>query len=116
MKTTVFLFLIIGFIFPTQSSEQALPLALVGLTHVHVGWVFESEKRGEIEIVGIVEVNTQLALRLSKQFGFSMSKVYPNIQAMMKKVKPKAVAAFGSIYEHLEVVETMAPLGVHVMV
>ena len=116
MKTAAFLFLIIGIICPAQGKEQALPIAVVGLTHVHVGWVFESEKRGEIEIVGIVESNKQLALRLSKQFGFTMNKVYPDIAAMMKKVKPKAAAAFGSIYEHLEVVEIMAPLGIHVMV
>lgn len=116
MKTVVFLFLIMGCIFPVQSSEKPLPIAVVGLTHVHVGWVFESEKRGEIEIVGIVEPNTKLALRLSTQFGFAMNKVYPNIAAMMGKVKPKAAAAFGSIYEHLEVVESMAPLGIHVMV
>ena len=116
MKVNAILFLMIGLVFPAKSKDQPLSLAVVRLTHVHVGWVFDSEKRGEIEIVGIVEPNTQLALRLSKQFGFSMSKVYPDIQAMMKQVKPRAAAAFGSIYEHLEVVEKMAPLGVHVMV
>jgi predicted dehydrogenase len=106
----------IGLVFPAKSKDRPLSLAVVGLTHVHVGWVFDSEKRGEIEIVGIVESNTQLALRLSKQFDFSMNKVYPDIPAMMKQVQPSAAAAFGSIYEHLEVVEKMAPLGVHVMV
>jgi predicted dehydrogenase len=100
----------------SQAEEKPLPLAVVGLSHVHVGWVFDSEKRGEIEIVGIVEANAELASRLSKQFGFSMDKVYPNIASMMQSVTPIAAAAFGSIYEHLHVVEQMAPLGVHVMV
>jgi len=35
---------------------------------------------------------------------------------MLKNVKPEAVTAFGTIYEHLEVVEKFAPLGIHVMV
>ncbi|WP_339725571.1 Gfo/Idh/MocA family oxidoreductase [uncultured Paraglaciecola sp.] len=116
MKKAALLLLIIGVILPVQSAEKALPIAVVGLTHVHLAWVFESEKRGEIEIVGLVESNSALALRLSKQFGFAMSKVYSDIPTMMKHVTPTAAVAFGSIYEHLEVVENMAPLGVHVMV
>jgi predicted dehydrogenase len=116
MKNAIFLILIVGLVFPALSKDQPLSIAVIGLTHVHVGWVFDSEKRGEIDIVGIVEPNAELALRLSKQFGFEMSKVYSDIPSMMKKESPIAAAAFGSIYEHLAVVETMAPLGVHVMV
>lgn len=32
----------IGFIFPAQSSEHALPVAVVGITQVLLGWIFES--------------------------------------------------------------------------
>lgn len=35
---------------------------------------------------------------------------------MLTKVRPDALTAFGSIYQHLEVVETFAPLGIHLMV
>jgi predicted dehydrogenase len=35
---------------------------------------------------------------------------------MLDKVKPEAVVAFGSIYDHLAVVEACAPRGIHVMV
>jgi predicted dehydrogenase len=35
---------------------------------------------------------------------------------MLDEVKPEAVAAFGSIYEHMAVVEACAPRGIHVMV
>jgi predicted dehydrogenase len=116
MKTIVLFLLLFACITNAQSKQQPLPIAIVGLTHVHVAWAFDSEKKGEIEIVGIVEPNNKLALRLSKQFGFNMNKVYSNVPAMMQQVTPKAAAAFGSIYEHLDVVEQMAPLGVHVMV
>jgi predicted dehydrogenase len=35
---------------------------------------------------------------------------------MLEAVKPTAVLAFGSIYDHLAVVEACAPRGIHVMV
>ncbi|SKB63838.1 Gfo/Idh/MocA family protein [Daejeonella lutea] len=35
---------------------------------------------------------------------------------MISRTKPEMVAAFGSIYQHLEVVEACAPAGIHVMV
>jgi predicted dehydrogenase len=35
---------------------------------------------------------------------------------MLDAVKPEAVAAFGSIYEHMAAVEACAPRGIHVMV
>jgi predicted dehydrogenase len=88
----------------------------VGLTHTHVHWIFESEKRGDIDIVGIVESNTDLAERYAKQHGYSMSKVYPTMELMISATQPVAVTAFGSIFEHLEVVQIAAPKGIHVMV
>jgi predicted dehydrogenase len=45
-----------------------------------------------------------------------MEMVYNTMEEMISVTKPEAVTAFGSIYEHLEVVETCAPLGIHVMV
>ena len=42
--------------------------------------------------------------------------VYDDLAEMLRKTQPEAVTAFGSIYEHLAVVEACAPLGIHVMV
>src|SRR5262249_32362598 len=36
--------------------------------------------------------------------------------SMLDAVKPETVVAFGSIYEHMAVVEACAPRGIHVMV
>jgi predicted dehydrogenase len=63
-----------------------------------------------------VETNRQLAEQYAKQHGFSMDKVFGTMKEMIEKTKPEAVTAFGSIYENLQVVETCAPLGIHVMV
>lgn len=98
------------------SAKEKLKIGVVGLTHTHVHWIFESEKRGDIDIVGIVEPNTDLATRYAKQHGYSMSKVYPTMEQMISSTKPVAVTAFGSIFEHLEVVQKAAPKGIHVMV
>jgi predicted dehydrogenase len=35
---------------------------------------------------------------------------------LIQNTKPEAVLAFGTIYDHLEIIEKFAPLGIHVMV
>lgn len=100
----------------SQNAKEVLKVGVIGLTHTHVHWIFGSEPRGDIEIVGIVEPNKTLAQRYADQHKFSMDLVYNSIEEMLNKVKPEAVTAFGTIYEHLEVVEAAAPLGIHIMV
>ena len=99
-----------------RSQDTPLKVGVAGLSHTHVHWIFDSEKRGDIEIVGIAEPNRELAQRYADQHGFSMDKVYPTLQALISAGSPEAVTAFGTIYDHLSVVETCAPLGIHVMV
>lgn len=93
-----------------------LKVGVVGFTHTHVHWVLGREDRGDIEIVGIVEPNQELAQRYMKQHNMSMDLVYTTMEAMVDAVEVEAVTAFGSIYEHLEVVQFFAPRGIHVMV
>lgn len=99
-------------------AQQDMPvkIGVVGLTHSHVHWIFGREDLGDIEVVGIVEPNRELAQRFANQYGFSMEMVYQNMESMAEAVEVEAVTAFGSIYEHLAVVQAFAPLGVHVMV
>ena len=99
-----------------QTNSKPLKIGVVGLSHSHVGWILSRPDKGDIKIVGIVEPNKDLAERYSKDFGYSMYIVFATMEDMIKATKPEAVTAFGSIYEHLEVVETCAPLGIHVMV
>jgi predicted dehydrogenase len=96
--------------------KTPLRIGVIGLTHTHVHWILGRPKDDKITIVGIVETNKDLALRYTKQHGYSMDLVFNTIEEMIAKTKPEAVAAFGTIYEHLEVVEKCAPLGIHVMV
>lgn len=98
------------------AQKEPLKVGIAGLTHTHVHWILGRADIGDIEIVGIAESNRDLALRYSKQHGFNMNLVYSSLEEMIAKTKPEAVTAFGSIYEHLEVVEECAPKGIHVMV
>jgi predicted dehydrogenase len=99
-----------------MAQNKLLRIGVIGLTHTHVHWIFDSEKKGDIKIVGIVEANKELAERYAKQHGYSMKMVYNTMDEMIEATHPEAVSAFGTIYEHLEVVEKAAPLGIHVMV
>jgi predicted dehydrogenase len=98
------------------SQERPLKVGVSGLTHTHVHWILGREDLGDIEIVGIAENNKDLARRYSEQHGFQMSLVYNSLEEMIEAAQPEAVLAFGTIFDHLRVVETCAPLGIHVMV
>ncbi|WP_375419014.1 Gfo/Idh/MocA family protein, partial [uncultured Hymenobacter sp.] len=100
-----------------QSTAPApVRVGIAGLTHTHVHGLLGRGKQGDVEIVGIAEPNRALAERFTKQYGLSMSLVYNTLEEMLTKTKPQAVTAFGSIYEHLAVVQACAPRGIHVMV
>lgn len=98
------------------SQDESTKIGVVGLTHTHVHWIFNSDSNEEFEIVGIVEPNKELAMRYAKQYEFSMDMVYNTLEELIEAKRPKAVTAFGTIYDHLKIVEICAPAGIHVMV
>lgn len=89
---------------------------VAGLSHDHVHWVFNNEHEGDIEVVGIYESNKELRQRYSEQYDLGENLFFTDLKEALETVDPEAVTAFGSIYEHLEVVEASAPRGIHVMV
>ncbi len=100
-------------------SAQSKPIrvGIAGMTHNHINMVFDyMGKRQEVEIVGFAEPNRELALRLLKQHKLPDSLWFSTLDELIQKKKPQAVCAFNSIYEHLEVVKTCAPKGIHVIV
>jgi len=96
--------------------KKQLDLGIVGLSHGHAHWVFQSAKRGDFSLVGIVEPDKEVVAKYAKQYGFAMELVFPTMEQMIAKKQPQAVAAFGNIYDHLNIVEVCAPKGIHVMV
>jgi predicted dehydrogenase len=98
------------------SGQKPFRIGVAGLTHAHVHWILERADDGDIEIVGIAEPNRDLAERFLSQHGLPMTLLYSTLDEMLQKTRPEAVAAFNSIYEHLEVVKACAPRKIHVMV
>lgn len=106
-------FLLFSFV---GKAQESLKVGVAGLTHGHVGWILEANKRPDLEIVGIAEPNRELAERLTKNYGISMDLVFDSLEEMLDATQPEAVTAFGNIFDHLSVVEACAPKGIHVMV
>lgn len=93
-----------------------LRVGVARLTHGHAGDVFESRKRGQITITGIFEPDRELARAYARRYGAEDIPVFGSLREMIEKTSPEVVTAYGSIAEHLSVVEACAPCGVHVMV
>jgi len=99
-----------------NKKNKPLRVGVVGLVHGHVHWILANKKKSNIEIVGIVEPNRDLAERLTKQYNLSMDIVYDTLEEMVEAENPEAVNAFNSTYDHLATVRYCAPKGIHVMV
>ncbi len=98
------------------STTQPVRLGIAGLSHDHVHWVLRRPAQGDIEIVGMAEADSALVERYHQQYGINTDRVYADLGEMLDTTHPEVVAAFGSIYDHLAVVQACAPRGIHVMV
>lgn len=100
-----------------HENRAPLKLAVAGLTHDHVHWLFGRDNaENDVQIVGIYEPNKQLWQRYKDLYDLDQNLYYANLSAMLDDTQPEAVSAFGSTYNHLELVETAAPKGIHIMV
>jgi len=115
-KYILILLLLIMSYLPTNGENEKIKLGVAGLTHSHVHGLLSQLDHKAFTLVGIAEPNKKLAESYARRYGFSMDLVYSNLADMIEETNPEAVAAFNSIYEHLEVVEICAPKGIHVMV
>jgi len=98
-----------------QSPSPPVRIAVAGITHGHVGWIL-SRNKPDVTLTGIYEPDNELAQRYAKKYGISTDLFYNDLGKMLDAVKPEAVVAFGSVYEHLNVVEACAPRHIDVMV
>jgi predicted dehydrogenase len=102
---------------PAQtSSPKRLRLAIAGLTHGHVHGILGREDRGDVEIIGVFEKKSEIAHRYAERYRLPSTILFDDLQTMLDRVKPDAVAAFGPTSDHLAVVEACAPRRIAVMV
>ncbi|MDR2495793.1 MAG: Gfo/Idh/MocA family oxidoreductase [Tannerellaceae bacterium] len=91
-------------------------LAVAGISHGHLAEVVNRIGRGDFVIVGVFEADRDLREHNRLRDKLAPELFYGNLERMLDDTKPEAVVAYGSIYDHLSVVEASAPRGIHVMV
>lgn len=109
-----FLFFLPAFV--QGQSTTPLRLAVAGVSHGHLHEVIVRLDRGDFEVVGVAEQDAKLRENNGLRKKLDASLFYEDLGEMLDKTKPEAVIAYGSIYDHLAVVEACAPRGIHVMV
>lgn len=111
------LFTIFGAAVPAQQAQKPLRVAVAGLVHGHVeGFLLRPLKtRTDITIVGIFEPNQDVRKRIAARYNFPDSLFFTDLNTMLDRVKPDAVATFTNTFDHPMVVEACAAHRVPVM-
>ena len=102
---------------PAQTTGKGpLRIAVAGTSHGHVPWILGRKDKADVVLTGVYEPDKKLAGERIKNYGLDSKLFYTDLNKMLDEVKPEAVVAFGSVYDHAMVVEACAPRGIHVMV
>ena len=97
-------------------AQAPLKVAVAGLSHGHVGWIFNRSDKKDIELVGIYETNPDLINQFIAKYKLDKRLFFTDLNKMLDEAKPEAVSAFGAINEHIAIVRACAPRKIHVMV
>lgn len=112
-----FFFTIICVLFFKQAFAQSpVKVAIAGLSHGHVDWIFNRADKKDIVLVGIYEPDKELADRYARRYKLDQKLFFTDLAKMLDQVKPQAVSAFGAVNDHITIVRACAPRKIHVMV
>lgn len=90
-------------------------IAIAGITHAHINILPRSTFKG-MQLVGIQDDKEDFLHAYGVMHAHDPAILYTDLDTMLDTVRPEGVAAFGSIRDHIRVVEACAPRGIHVMV
>jgi predicted dehydrogenase len=96
--------------------DGAVKVVVAGTSHGHSGWILNKLDRPEMQVVGIYEPDQKLVEKQSLRYKIPKELFFNDLNKALEQLKPEAVLAFGSIKDHLQVVEVAAPKGIHIMV
>nr|WP_288809161.1 Gfo/Idh/MocA family oxidoreductase [uncultured Sphingobacterium sp.] len=117
MKHITKLFFLLAMLFQHVAyGNTPLKVAVAGLNHDHVYLLLNLYKEKKVEIIGIAEANSILVDKIQAQYNLPRSVFYPDLGALLKKVKPEVVLAYNPTNEHIQVAEICLPLKIPVMV
>lgn len=114
MKTFALLFL--ALLSLPSMAQKPVRVAVAGLSHGHVGWIFNRKDKTDIQLVGIYETNPDLVKQFTERYKLDPKLFYSDLNKMLDETKPEAVSAFGAISDHVIVVRACAPRKINVMV
>jgi len=114
MKRTILI--LISVFISVSLSAQPLRIGVAGVTHDHLGGVVSALQGGDVEVVGVWESDARYLHNNVLSGRIPESLFYAELGQMLDQTRPEAVVAYGSIKDHLAVVEACAPRGIHVMV
>jgi len=97
-------------------AQKPIRLAVAGMSHGHISFILKRPDKGDFELVGVCESNQELTKELALKYQLKSGIIYSDLAKMLDEVKPDAVVAFGSVFDHLAVVEACAPHHIDVMV
>ena len=99
-----------------RQDPQPLRVAVAGLVHGHAdGFFSHTLGRQDVEIVGIAEPDRSLFDRYSAKFGLDHRLYHADLEELLRTVRPQAVLAYTSTFDHRRVVELCARYAVAVM-
>jgi predicted dehydrogenase len=95
---------------------EPLRLAIAGLVHGHVsGFLKAAQSRGDVRIVGIFDPDRALLRKYADRYAMPESALFTDLDAMLDRIRPEAVASFTNTFDHPVVVEAAAVRRIHVM-
>ncbi len=100
----------------TPSAAAPITLAIAGVAHGHIGRIVRLIKASsEVELVGVFDKDPALHTLMADRYGLPRALFFNDLDLMLDKTRPQAVAAFGTTADHPAVVEASARRGIHVM-
>ncbi len=99
-----------------QPAALPVKLAIAGVAHGHIGRIVRLiQANSEVELVGVFDKDPALHALMVERYGLPKSLFFDDLDVMLDKTRPQAVAAFGTTADHPVVVEAAARRGIHVM-
>ena len=112
--------LVLALLVPARAQQPAadrpLRLAIAGLVHGHVsGFLRSAQGRKDVEIAGVYDPDKALLQQYGDRFNIPAAALFTNLDEMLDRIKPEAVASFTNTYDHPAIVEAAAGRHIHVM-
>jgi len=109
-------FFLLSLLLMATASAEPLRVAIAGLTHGHAEGFFRSLRgRSDVRVVGVSEPDAELLKKYAGRHGLAQEVLFTDLATMLDRVKPEAVAAFSSTFDHPTIVEACAARKIPVM-